>query len=341
MNYLDVTPRGDNHLMLFVTGIPSKCSPHQIISHFSAFGRVKIHRLASAKKGGRLLQANPIANTRRGFCVLQAMDRPSYEAVLNSEAVSFLGRTLAINRFRQGEELQAYNDYVNARRVVIKKVPSNTDPELFKSILEEIFGKISRIYRYEAESTQKAIKKVHRRRTHTYSVEFELIQTAEKAAETGILTLNDNASPVLIERYNRRSATNHFEPEFGSYPALREQRYEEFLIDPVPSYQTFNLQNHGIPAQNFNGDLGEVRGEVNKEVFILHALKPTAKGYHSRRLKSPESSMVHEERSHVRFNISIAIQESQGIPVSFRKRPTDPTARESQQQKRTSPSSAY
>lgn len=334
----DVTPSGGDHLMLFVTGIPSKSSPFQILDHFTRFGSVKIQKLESLKKGSRVLPVNPTSNTRRGFCILQADDLRSYQNVLSSAAVPFQGRTLAISRFRQGRELLEYHEYVNSRRVIIKKVPAETNPELLEKLVERRFGSIERIYRYEAESIEKAIKKLNKRRTHTYSVEFKTIQAAETAASMGAFNLLGKGSLVHIERYNRKVKTKITQESRLDPNLLNHNGYGK---DHCQQFETFPDADHvdGHPNEGMKGsirqkawkrdaDLGRRTSEATN--LIKHSFRPTRRSYHNSRQSPLDCPLTNEDGTAVRFNICLGALNEAGVRDSFRKRRHENAARESQ-----------
>lgn len=336
----DVTPRYQDHLMLFVTGIPSKSNPLEILDHFLQFGRVQLHKLGSSKKGSRVLHVNPTSNTRRGFCILQALDVSSYHNILDCSAVPFQGRTLAISRFRQGEELAAYNEFVNSRRIIVKKVPATVDLQELRCFIELRFGAIARIYLYEAESIQKALKKVSRRRTHTYSVEFEAIRSAERASTVGYLELPESSSPVLIERYNRKGSSQQVDS--NSQPSTPNQAggfrsvfpFQMVSADGGWDCPLWRAENRHSKPHKMGRQEADLRKRRHRDLITInHSLKPTARNYHYSRVSSPDRFLIQEERTAVRFNFTMKSIINEGFRNGFIKRRQERSSRERQEHK--------
>lgn len=99
------------------------------------FGQHQERLLHSAGHLGNYLQPNPR--------VVRALSR----------------KVLAIGPFRQGSALWTHNEHVTSRRVIIKKVPSAVSEENLRRALETDFGTITRMYRFAAESSLKAVKR--------------------------------------------------------------------------------------------------------------------------------------------------------------------------------------
>lgn len=302
-----VTPKNEDHMMLFVTGIPSKTTPEVVLQHFSRFGTVELFKLSNVKKFNKVLSSQPSTNTRRGFCVLQAKDSQTYTKVLNSIHIQFQGRSLAIIRFRQGPELSNHNEYINSRRVIIKKVPAGICQDSFKEKLQSAFGTITRMYRYEAESIEKAAKKEKRRKTNTYSVEFDEVASAEKASSKGLFYLQEVSVPVVVERYQRK--------------ALNGENYITNLKSGMQTRINANINSQVVTSKANTSQLvtsDKVKALVlscapstkpavyhhgSHDISMEHFVKPTARQYFTTRLQVPEDrSLSATSIEDVRFN---------------------------------------
>lgn len=295
----------EDKLMIFVTGIPSKTTPEVVLNHFRQFGTVELYKLGTSKKAFRVLSNNPSTNTRRGFCLLQARDVITFNNIISSSSVKFQGRSLAVSKFRQGSELYLHNEYINSRRIVVKKVPADTCPDAFRSQLETAFGVITRMYKYEAESAQKAAKKEKTRVNNTYSVEFEEVATAEIATIDPYFYLQGVSSPVIVERYQKKSqsAQSSLDPKNNKvqtkipYNELANKKYIDRIANLVTSDQWSPNTNLIYAKQH-----PKVRKPSQDAVVMDHCIKPTTYKYKLSRslntelIRNPIQNMI-------RFNI--------------------------------------
>lgn len=314
-----------SQLLVFVTGIPSKAKTSDILDHFSRCGDVQMHKLRGPKEGNRVLQANPSSNIRRGFCILQANDPGSFERVLGSTTALFQGRTLAISPFRQGKELMAYNQSVNARRVIIKKVPASTDPEALRLFLELGFGQVSRIYRYEAESFEKAIKKCANRKTNSYSIEFSSEEAALNCASIGSFRVPGFHSLSWVEQYRPKIQSN--QNRNSNLPSRPSHLFQ--LKPQRPLAKNLNSKHHQV--KNLPRGSGRTGREARESHlhYLDHADKPTTRQYLTRPLHSSHLG-IENGMPAVRYNLQRHESSFARSSDSFRKRPI-PQARETQQ----------
>ena len=256
-------------LLIFVTGLPSKTTPQVVLDHFKRYGNVQQYKIGNTVKGNKALQANCASNIKRGFCVLKALNQITYKSILSSSEL-FLGRSLVIGPFRQGSELWSHNESINSRRVIVKKVPIRIEEESLRQVLEYQFGNISRMYRFAAESIEKAAKKDKSRKNNTYSVEFVNEESAAKASKHGIICISDSASPIILERFQKK------------------------VIESVPAIvQTINLKSNSYltnratrkPSSNLE-ELVENMRSISVRCLVsttkniqFHCLKPTSRRY--------------------------------------------------------------
>ena len=191
-------------LQIFVNGIPSRVQPSTVLDYFCQFGSVFMQRLSS---DGNLVTVHPVkaaVNTRRGFCVLLAGNKETFDTILKLPSHEFLGRSIGVSKFRTGNELASHFKLVNSKRIIVKKVDSRICLEDVRSTLEQHFGKLEKIYRFEAESLDKASKKEYKRRTYTYSIEFVDSEQARKAAQQPRILFKNGCS-AIIEKFNKQS----------------------------------------------------------------------------------------------------------------------------------------
>ncbi len=300
----------DGPYRLFVNGIPSRVAPIAVYDYFSFYGRVKMQRLGPGNSLTTVLPAKAHVNTRRGFCVLLAEDQQTLESIL-SRSHEFMGRTLGVNRFRQGQELFAYFNKISSRRVIIKRVPTTVSVEDVQSLLENLFGSVERIYRFEAESLDKAARKEKRRRTFTYSVEFHLSQDAEKAVNLGEITFEDGVK-AIIEKYSRqsnkqqtssKSPQSNLSSEIYNHNVNTKRSPKQFTKDSPLSGATASrsISAGKVGLDLYTADLSTDGSEIE------HQVKPTARQYFTQQVyagnpKLGTISPIRTSEANVRFN---------------------------------------
>ena len=183
----------DSGLLLFVTGHSEQsyaAADRGALRSFRPRAAAQTRRLAHWRSTAYLCRLQHQARLLRAA----AITRVAFDNVLLHGHAALRGRSLAVSRFRQGAELLAYNDYINSCRIVVKKVPANIDAVYLKKIMEERFGAIARIYKYETDAVEKVVKKINQRKISTYSIEFENIEAANEAAAL-LLTSLEASNP--------------------------------------------------------------------------------------------------------------------------------------------------
>ena len=266
----------DASYLIFITGIPSKTTSAAVLDHFRRFGGVAIYRLEQCAKGQRVLHNHAAANIKRGFCVLQASCETTYQKILASRA-PFFGRSLAIGPFRQGSALWNHNEQVSSRRVIVKKVSSLVSEATLRLALETEIGPIRRMYRFAAESSEKAAKKEKNRKTNTYSVEFVEDTSADKAAHFKAFFLTGVNTPLIIEKYQKKITPARDLTHKKIYPTNNVTHKSSKQVKPTNrksgSLLTADYQQPHL-AQNLHSLL---------EAAAFHEMKPTNKQYHDGR----------------------------------------------------------
>lgn len=270
--------------LIFITGIPSKTTSAVVLDHFKQYGGVSIYRLQQCAKGQRVLHNHASANIKRGFCILQAPCEATYKKILASRE-PFFGRSLAIGPFRQGSALWNHNEHVSSRRVIVKKVPSLVSEDALRLALETEIGPIKRMYRFAAESSEKAAKKEKNRKTNTYSVEFFQDTSADKAAQFGALYLNGSYTPLIIEKYQKKVTPVRDLTHQPTHPTNNSTHRSSRQTKPVNkksgSLVTADHQQSQLP-QNLLPPT---------EAAEFHELRPTNKQYHVDRETIPSYSL--------------------------------------------------
>lgn len=305
-------------LLIFVTGLPSKSTVQVVLDHFKKYGKVQLYRINNSSQGNRVLQAHASANIKRGFCILKAFNEPTYKKILSSSEL-FLGRTLAIGPFRQGSELWSHNEHINLRRIIVKKVPSKVTQDALKLAVETQFGTINRMYRFAAESTQKAAKKEKSRKHNTYSIEFDHEASAQKAANNGSLLLPDCENPVVIERFQKKSADQGQNLNQSSTQSKDKntQNNSSEIDSPKEDMEPGKLLT--AEATQPSPSSQNLRRSVTTVDMGYHAHKPTTKDYFADRvILASEGAAIGSAHGSFRFNIPkpTRMQESSQQPVA-------------------------
>jgi hypothetical protein len=176
---------------LFVAGVPANTSFRTLLNYFLTFGQID--------------SLIPIKGKKNGCYLLKSNDLLALHAIKNFKSHCYEGRSLQISEFLTGEHLATYNQQINSRRVIVKKVLSYWTESQVEKILSEKFGSVQSIYRFKAKSQHTQSLREHRYNVQTYSVLFESSESALAAAKTHELLIGQDSLPILIERYQRKA----------------------------------------------------------------------------------------------------------------------------------------
>jgi len=190
-------------LTIFVSGLPAKTTPEEILNHFLRFGMARLQKLSVTLDSEKSKGVSKItADIRRGFCVLIAADPLSFSGILGSSDSEFLGRRLGVQPLRTGSELADYNALINARRVILKRVPREIPEAVVHRQVEESFGTVLRLYRFESEDRARRRKSTRLGQMSSYSVEFHSIDSAVQAGNLFLLVIGE--VKISVELYRRQ-----------------------------------------------------------------------------------------------------------------------------------------
>lgn len=308
----------NDHLLLFVAGLPSKATPAEVIHHFSTCGSVRLLRLRNEKTGSRIVQANPQNNIRRGFCIIEAADQNSYDYILKSGNTPFQGKTLNISRFvLEKSQLNRDGEYLK-RQVMLQGVPGNFTSSEIVGIFEKFLGRIKRLYLVLSPSLLGDETDAIHNLTKVYLVEFYSPRSAEKAKLISSLYLSWLKAPVQIQGFEKA-------PDSISCKQVYINQ------DSIPAYSNTiecnNEASENVDLETYN------TAEISKQLIpnMKHTdqcfLKPTDRRYHTTRELSEEES--HASRSKgfsprlidmecLRFNLSTKRQPTPNQSTNFR-----------------------
>lgn len=180
---------------------------------------------------------------------------------------------------------------------------------------------MEKIYRFEAESIDKASRKENKRRTFTYSVEFVLPESAVVAARESRIFFN-NGCKAIIEKFKKNKNSSN-EPVEGGVNTNSALKYSDHiynghtftsLSDPTTKLGTPSSAIHCAVKKKL--DVSEKR----KAAVSIHSLKPTRKLYHcldrNAKLNGSNNNGYNSNRLNLRFNLAVPTHSSLVFPNS-------------------------
>ena len=153
---------------IFIGGLPGSASEKVLTNHFSKFGPIEsISMVHSSKKG---------SNLSKGYALITFKQSESYSKALKQPEHYLFKRVVSCQPYLQGEELAAYLEDLNSRRLFVKYIPKNVDNKGFEEIFSQ-FGEVdfgyvvkdprsgsSRGFGYITFMSQTVTRKVEKRR---------------------------------------------------------------------------------------------------------------------------------------------------------------------------------
>lgn len=270
---------------LFVTGVPSKMKPENVIQFFKKFGPVSLY--GESQHG-----THDIAQMR-GYCIMYCYDESTAVWITRKRYFQFLGRTLSVTVHKSGIDLFIQNKRINKSRVIFKKVPKYFSESQFLQELEERVGAVQSLFQFKPMNPYLAHKKASNQKLSSYSVVFEKKESAKKLIEKGCFILSNETS-VIAERYIK-----HYKAPASQDLMNKPTRAELKLGSSSCMYQ-------GLPQDQQN--CFEDSSYEQSPMFGLnnHHLKPTAKAYYSRKGFKEASIMKHCDQrfDNIRFNVT-------------------------------------
>lgn len=270
----------DSGLLLFVAGLPSKASPGEVKEFFSCIGNVRLLRLRTNKKGTRLTESNAQNNIRRGFCVLEALDRWTFKTVLHSTGIVYQNRKLAITQLRDRESFATYAEDLSRRKVVVSGVPRFLSPTDLCDQLMFTFGEIRKVTPHK--SSQNLVKAAifnHRE----FLVEF-VYETAAQLAlcrDTVQIMCNGGAYTLSVRQYQtcKQKTSEPSSANGSSAHTLKSGTVDPHLMKYAEKFQDINAN------KITSGEISCLKDGKKLLPWNTHFLKPTSQRYHETRSK--------------------------------------------------------
>lgn len=325
---MEPTPNreSDNQMIspyvIYVTGIPSKTTRHEIMNYFGQFGNISsVETFEDSIKTSKF--GNKSQPYLRGFCILKTSDLPTFERIINFSRHVFLGRSLACREYMTGEQLRQRNRSLNDRRVILKQVPKDiTEGDLIRT-LENIGGELEMFYIFHSDSEYS-----NHRRHYTCSAMFKHAEKMEDLTLIGSFPGPDG-KPIVVRKYEHNpdprvkpSATPLKKPWSKTLPYdtpyiennqnrsqfIQSKRYSKLTsIDEKLQNQTFddgvNFERNKLEASK--------KGSTKCSLSYFHTPPPTSAKYHSFRSMLRSKSKESDSKNHeVRMNILLGQSDS-------------------------------
>lgn len=204
------------HHRVFISGVPSRYSPEEIISYFSQYGLIQNIQPAKARRRyiDRAIGEKPKRVTK-GSWVLTLNDKETLRKILEKKSHIFHDRSLICKPFLTGQKLYMLNKDSNNRRIILKHVSVLISEEELKKRLERDFGPIEFMFSFRSDKTPQDVPQSVRKRSkdgfayepastgrqyNSYSVMFEDAASVDLATKFAYLDYIQH-QPITIERF--------------------------------------------------------------------------------------------------------------------------------------------
>ena len=284
---------------LFVTGLSKDTSLQSILAYFSSFGYVQARLLR--KDAGRP------GSSYGSCCLVAASSRAVAQSILAHREHYLEGRLLHVSVFLEGAALQAHNDTINKRRVVVKGVPATLLLDALRQSLEARFGRTESVYFFKQSPAARSIRGSRGpSRPLTASVVFCSSQSARQATSAGQVPVAGHL--LAVQEFQRGfNKTNTFSAntEPNSDGSVRS-RNDPSDLPPSRLSET----GAGLQASPCRPRLLPVSGNTadasGGRLSALHSMKPSTTAYFKSRLagRLAATGVQGSRDSNLRFNRS-------------------------------------
>ena len=188
-------------LRIHVTGVANPTTIEVIHSYFSTFGGVTSITEYSNRRAQDNDQDNPsLIPFKTGSCVLVVQDLDTKVRILGYPTHCMQGRSIRCSPLKSSQELMEERAFNNARKVLVKKVPSTISQMDLTTLLEERYGPIESVFAFLPDKDR--MNRPNKGRSiRTYSVMFKDVQSAEAAALADTF-LHPSGCLFIIERFS-------------------------------------------------------------------------------------------------------------------------------------------
>ena len=192
-------------LKVFVVGIPEGYGPHDLKACFEKRG----HKITVPSLTNITDFVGKSKSKSKGHCVIEVLDIGTYADVLNGCPIELAGKPLSCRPFLEQSVVLKAKKYRNARRVFIRNLPESCSQATLKYALEQEFGVVACI-EPSSEIDDRGL-------TQEYSVIFENDTDARKAGQKGMVDVEGDLATIVPYTATR---TKHSTEIFQDYQAL-------------------------------------------------------------------------------------------------------------------------
>lgn len=285
-----------NDLRLFVTGMDRSFTAKDLWGYLERFGSLV------------LIQEHKKVNYGSKGFIVTAGDRYTYSAILESNQLIFEGRALNCQPFFDSiHQLKRFNQDMNSRRVLLKRVPSNLSTAHVREVLEKRAGPIAKIYAYQSDLQAQQPHLGLKRRFQTFSVLFHNRDSAQQVILLEEIQLDAESEPAIVESFNFEKIKKKIHPQ-SQYTHIQKNLTKKVMIvdrsdTGFVTDREFNKPRSNLQPKYTSSPQGtgvEVLSDISKYNRIdinanVHSLKPTCTTYFNlnKKFKSqPESGLL-------------------------------------------------
>lgn len=168
------------------------------------------------------------------------------------------GRSITCSPFISGSKLAASNSRENKCKVILRGVTRQICIDELKDSLERQGGSIQKMFAFMPEN---GLTNTTNRQFLTYSVLFKDLFSSQTLINKSQLILANRRACIIVEKFNYKKSSKvnalnsknnikmlkyHYKPKSNRNDNQGFICIEEYLIDPVEAYQTYEfvLQQH-------------------------------------------------------------------------------------------------
>lgn len=234
-----------SNFLIYVAGVPSAATKEELKGFFERFGLIKSVEMRLCR--GENNRNGSVGSPPKVYWLLEAVDHPTYKAILNCYPCIFCDRKLFLAPFKSGVDLVMHNNSIAKKRVLVKKVPHWLPEIALIRAIEKGFGPVDTYFKFQSDSIhfQKLEDSIKMRKTHTFSVIFQHKPDRDTIVRAGQLHIARDLV-VTVEKFMHTSE-------------LRKNK-QQGRLTRIQSNQHGKLTRHRTGASKANqGANGSVR----------------------------------------------------------------------------------
>jgi hypothetical protein len=287
-------------LLLFLTGLPNKITVEYVTAKCCEFGNFRLLTLKSTSTSLKVVLGNSMVNLRKGFCVMEALDKESFDNSLRIAYTTIGPNSVKIAKFMQGNELENFCQENEAKIVIAREVPRTYSKLRLQSQIERLFGKTNRVFRLDSPTSIEITKTA----SHfcSYSIEFEHADSAANALLASGVYLDDVEQRICLESFKRKIPKN--KNLVVTFPYLKNQ----ITTTRKPNDVSKTIQSFPTKAGDTGCSKCGLTSELCRFSLLMHNKRPTSTLYFPKRvglLRKFQDAQILPlfETGNLRFNI--------------------------------------